>query len=98
MGYYIQTPEPKNKVAQILASIDGARTELHPFFDPSGARVGVCIADNGQFEAAGLIFDQEECDEFSRFDGRPKTWLSIPREAAIRACPCVERYLPPLAT
>lgn len=38
----------------------------------------VCVVDNGTFEAAGYVFDEEEFMAFSSFDGRPKRWFVLP--------------------
>jgi len=96
MGYYIETKSPKNKAASI-AAVAGAKLESEPFFDPTGQRVGVCVVDNGPFEAAAICYSEREKVDFTEpSDTRPKQWLSLPRSVAIDLCPRVEGALPPL--
>lgn len=92
MGYYIQTNVNKGK-AQVLIETVGARREPGRFFDPTGKRIGVCIIDNGLFEAAGIAFSSNEADVFNNNDGRGKKWLSLEREQVISLCPEVEHVL-----
>lgn len=94
MGYYIETPQPIRK-AQQLVDLHNARIETGPFFDPTGERVGICVVENGPFDAAGIAYCEEEAHKFNRSgDHRPKTWLSLPREPVVKLCPDVERMLP----
>lgn len=43
----------------------------------------VCVVDNGMFAAAGYAYSEGEFKEFSRNDGRQKTWLYYPHAEAI---------------
>jgi hypothetical protein len=93
MGFYIEVPKPRQK-AQQLVDVHNARIETGKFFDPTGERVGICVVENGPFDAAGIAFNAREAEEFAYEDGRPRTWLSMPREAVVKACPQVESLLP----
>lgn len=95
MGYYIETTNPLGKAEAIQAAI-GTKLESGPLFDPTGERVGVCVISNGAFEAASIIFSEDEKLAFSQpHDFRPKTWLSITREVSLALCPRCANALPP---
>lgn len=93
MGYYIETPHSQRKAQQIV-DLHNAKIELGPFFDPTGDRVGICVVENGPFDAAAVAFSKEEMEAFSGNDGRAKTWLSLPKETVIKICPKVTHVLP----
>ena len=44
----------------------------------------VCVLENGMFDAAGYVFDQNELEAFTFPDRRRRTWLIVPN-AAVRA-------------
>lgn len=96
MGYYIEVPHPRNKARQLVDLYD-AKIELGPFFDETGKRIGICVVENGPFDAAAIAFSKREMQEFADDDtGRPITWLSLPREIVIKLNPPVERALAPI--
>ena len=89
MGYYMEVGAHKRKAEHLVTEF-GARvlTSPVPNFDkvPEGW-VLVCIVDNGLFEAAAICYNQEEIAEFRRSDGRPRTWVLVPREAVLSQHP-----------
>lgn len=94
MGYYIETDSASGKAAY-LREVFGAQYESGPYFDRSGKRVGICVVNNGPFEAAGIVFSDGEKEAFSLPDDpRPKIWLSLDRATTIKLCPKVEKHLP----
>jgi hypothetical protein len=92
MSYYIETQNPQNKFRQILESIPQAQKEQAPFY-PTEDRVGVCVVQNGPFDAAAIAYSKAEANYFNQEDGRHKDWLSIPKEIAIQLCPRVKDAL-----
>ena len=84
MGYYIgKVPSglPLDALgkARALAQIPGARQIGQPIVWQPNL---VCVIDNGNFEAAGYIYNQAELEEFARRDSgepqRRRTWLIVP--------------------
>lgn len=92
MGYYIETDGMKNKAQWLLQH--EARIESGPYFNPSSGRIGICVVDNGPFEAAAIAYSENECKEFARPDGRSKIWLSMPKDMVIKLQPRVAKILP----
>jgi len=80
MGYYVQTAQPKNKVADIIRDLDAieiTKDEAELFVKEQMGAV-ICVVDNGHFEAAAYCYN---LDEFRAFndpsDDRAKTWLYV---------------------
>lgn len=79
MGYYINhTSDGKHigtnyssKVASLI-NAGAKRTDGSKFEENL-----VCVVDNGLFAAAGYVFSEDEYKEFSRPDGRERTWLIV---------------------
>ena len=88
MGRYIQTPEPKGKVAYLCREWDAqtiARPRTLTGMREGEGRALVVVVDNGPFEAAAYIYDEGEFQEFvvgRADDARHKTFLSMDREIA----------------
>jgi hypothetical protein len=79
MGYYIETPESKNK-AQQLHELYHAELVLTPeTFDFNGPDALICVVENSLFDAAAIAFDAKERDAFMVDDGRDKVWLKLPK-------------------
>lgn len=99
MGFYLPCKQDLDKAGQLVTD-HFARLEAGPYFDPTGKRVGICVVQNGAFDAAGIAFSQEEANVFAGPDSqsphRRRTWLSLPRETIIELCPSVEKFLPKL--
>lgn len=99
MGQYLQTDSAFGKVNYLKKHCGATDAFNHkdqrpPRFDeiPAGL-VLVCVVTNPVFEAAGVIFDQREYDEFTYPDPRPKHWLYMDRDKAIEMCPTLEAKL-----
>lgn len=76
MGYYIQVPENKGKVHQLVELHGATLLNKRPEFDkvPSDKAI-ICVLDNGPFEAAGYAYSESEMSAFAYPDGRMKAWL-----------------------
>ena len=86
MGYYIEVPEHHHKARQ-LQELMGAKpigTPVPPSELPDDQAL-ICVMNNGPFEAAGLVYDDREFEEFVRPDGRQKWWLVADRDTAYAA-------------
>lgn len=84
MGYYIQGPL-KNKgeflVEQYKARECSQFKALVHIKDPN--EIGICVVDNGPFEAAALCYSENEFMSFSDpNDLRPKKWYLMDRAKA----------------
>ena len=81
MGRYIQG-SPFGK-AEFLKKEHGAKQVSQQeaeqaVLDGEGV---VCVVDNGRFEAAGYVYDENEYNAFScPGDFRPKTWLVMSKD------------------
>lgn len=86
MGYYIQTPQNRNKALQLRDLHDAEILPGPPwsFQDVPEGKALVCVVDNGPFEAAALCHCEEEFEEFSdtAHDYRPRTWVLMDRGLA----------------
>ena len=67
MGFYIETPGPKHKADYLLTHHE-ARLLFEPEFH-HGVYTTVVVVDNGQFEAAGVVYDEAEFKRVSEPDG-----------------------------
>ncbi len=93
MGYYIETPESNNKARQ-LVQLHKAELVLSPEkFDFTGDDALICVVENGPFDAAAIAFDCRERDVFLRPDGRPKTWLKLPKAKVLELNPLAKHVL-----
>lgn len=83
MGYYIEVPQHKGKAQQII-DLHGARwsPDVPSFKDIKEDEAIICVVDNGPFEAAAFVYNEDELAEFARPDGRPKYWLIMDRAKA----------------
>ena len=93
MGYYIETEYNLNKADQLLEAHAEIKATHKPIFDTTGKTVNVCVVQNGMFDACAVAYSEDEMNQFIPFDGRPKTWLVMPRELVVKLCPAVERML-----
>lgn len=98
MGFYIETDRPIDKARTILSNPEAKALQLGslPTYvtDCLPGKVLVCVVENGPFDAAGIIFSQRELDHFWNDEsGRPRTWLYVDREWAIKQCPHVKEVM-----
>ena len=93
MGYYIETKENLNKAQQLLAEHPEIKEVTQPVYDPTHKKIIVCVVQNGWFDAAAVCFSESELHAFAEPDGRPKRWLELPRELAIKLCPRATQML-----
>lgn len=84
MGYYINSIGDKDAPvvgkAEFLIENGKAREIARPSVWIPDL---VCVVENGLFDAAAYAFSPEEFAEFSRNDGRFKTWLIVPDAAKL---------------
>ena len=83
MGYYIEVPRSKGKAQQIEDLYGGMILPKIPdYANIPESKALICIVDNGMFEAAGFVYNEQEYNAFAYPDGRPRTWLIMDRETA----------------
>ena len=89
MGYYINESAPgKNlpfvgKAPVLIKECKAVESYPVPPSQLPDDRALVCVVLNGPFDAAALIFDDREYQDFSSSsDHRPKTWLTMDRAKA----------------
>jgi len=88
MGHYIQCERNVGKAQQIVLehgaiAVANAPVNLDGIPDDMAL---ICVVENGDFDAAALIHDQRELEDFSIYDtsGRYRTWLVMNKELAWR--------------
>ena len=87
MGYYIETPESRNKARQ-LVELHGAELVLSPeSFDFSGLDALICVVENDDFDSAEITFTKRELNRYIQPDDRAKVWLKMPKSKVIELCP-----------
>jgi hypothetical protein len=82
---YINAPEmgPLGK-ADILMEKYGAE-HTNAIIPQDSSKVLVCVVNNGPFEAAGIIDNEDELNRWLDFqDARPKVWLKMEKEQAFK--------------
>ena len=100
---YLETGQPLGKVERLMDMHCAVRCAAKPTLPlPSSGLVPgwvgwvlVCVAENGGFDAAAVIYDEEELAAFTRPDDRrSRTWLLMPRDEVVRMNPAAEAVLP----
>lgn len=95
MGFYIEVAEAKQKAMQLKRD-HNAQVILRPTLlneIPKGKTL-ICVMENGLFDAAGIIYSQEELEAFSEAStGRPRTWLLMDTEEVVKLKPHLADYL-----
>ena len=90
MGFYLEVPENHGKVGQLNRLHDAElllRGCPKDFSDVPSDKFLICVMDNGMFEAAGVAYSEREMREFANPDGRPKSWMLIDKDEAIKMNP-----------
>ncbi len=85
MGYYIETDNYIGKADYFVRQESGIELMRRPnsISDVPADRGLVCIVDNGPFEAAAFVYNDNELKAFSTpTDRRFKRWVHIPLERA----------------
>lgn len=98
MGYYIELPSNINKAGQLIRDHNAIVRSGRPvtITDLADGKVLVCVVQNGMFDAAGIVFSDDELEAFSQpTDPRPRTWLAMDRDEVVRLCPHVKDVLSP---
>lgn len=95
MGIYVNPPDATTKEAKVKYIAERSeKIALNGFRAwPPGAdgKFGVCIVDNGPFNAAGVAWDSREADAFTLpNDHRPRQFFLMPLEA-MKGC-LLERH------
>lgn len=85
MGFYL--PGPNHGKAQYLikehGAVDFTLCRPQKFEEIPDDQALVVVVDNGPFEAAGLVYNSREFEEFTRpGDRRPRQFLLMEREKA----------------
>lgn len=84
MGVYVETPFNTGK-ARWLCMEHGAVITLKPDslqMVPADNKVLLCVVRNGPFDAAAVVYNDQELRAFSDpRDGRSRTWLLMDRDA-----------------
>lgn len=86
MGYYINDGlGARNKAVDIIRLYEAVEIDQPlSMMDVPSTEALICVVENGLFDAAGLIYNEREFQEFAVEDttGRPRTWLLMEREKA----------------
>ena len=91
MGYYVKIKEDLQKVKQLIESHGAIKAEHR--LPKTADKVLICVVENGLFDAAAIAFNQEELDCLNWPDPRPKTWLYLDLQEAIKLCPKAQKIL-----
>lgn len=77
MGYYIEVPTHQGKAEVIESLYDGMMIPQPTSFDKVPKDMAlICVVDNGPFEAAGFVYNENEFRDFTDpKDNRPKKFL-----------------------
>lgn len=93
MGYYIQTVGNLFKATNLEYTYNAQRIAAPSSFDqiPSDQAL-ICVVENGIFDAAGLVYNENEFEAFNDpTDFRPRTWLLMNKETAHKLAGYEER-------
>jgi hypothetical protein len=93
MGFYLEVPENHNKAEQLIQHTAYRTNPPSNVSEIPSTEVLICVVDNGLFEAAGIVYSQQELEEFSRPDGRPRVWLLMSRDVVFEMNPRVAEVM-----
>jgi hypothetical protein len=94
MGYYVELPENLHKAEQLIKMHGAVRCEPpHSVGDLPDGETLICVAENGPFDAAAIVYSDGELRDFGQDDGRRKHWLLVPTEIVIQLNPDVAALL-----
>lgn len=84
MGFYIETPGNQAKAGQLVEDFGAVQISAPAQLNdvPSGKTL-VCVVENPFFDAAAIIYDEQELTAFADpSDGRRRTWLLLDTKVA----------------
>jgi hypothetical protein len=102
MGFYLERDDdlPHDKAKWLIEhagakelSYQGLVKIMHSMAVIPNDMMLVCVVDNGNFEGAGIVYDEQERNNFAYPDGRPRHWLLVPKVEIIRQKPHLEEYV-----
>jgi hypothetical protein len=97
MGFYIQAPLNLGKAEWISSEYGEAQLIPQPekFSDIPEEKFLICVVNNGPFEAAAVIYSEQEFREFTAdsTDNRPKKFLLLSREMTFKLVPDLKGFL-----
>lgn len=80
MGYYLETPHPKDKVSQLIKMYNAREVRMEEALDAmfENKHAVICVVRNPHFDAAALCYSLPEFRRFNYVDDdRPRKWLII---------------------
>lgn len=93
MGYYINPPGQGKETWLWENRTGDIATSAPSYAELDKDHHFVVLVNNGAFTAAGIAYDEEEFNDFSRNDGREKAWVQVADERLINVCPSVKGAL-----
>lgn len=95
MGYYVNPDDGSSKERWLALRAVGKPTIGAPSWRAARneGNLPVCLVDNTLFTAAAIAYSEEECEAFSREDGRNKIWYLIPIGHLLRLDPSLARHI-----
>lgn len=80
MGYYLETPRPKDKVDQLVKLFTARVVTMEAALDAifAGTKAVICVWRNLNFDSAAYCYDLAEFRRMNYVDDpRPRTWMLI---------------------
>jgi hypothetical protein len=94
MGFYIELPEHLNKALQLKRDHEAQYVQRPASLaEVPVDKTLVCVVENGMFDAAGIVYSDEELAAFAHFDGRRKTWLLVSTTEVLKLSPHLKQFL-----
>ena len=77
MGIYLEPPVSTSKAQWLIDNLGATKLD-GPNEEIGENDILICVVENGLFDAAGVMFNDQERDDFNIADDpRPRTWLSM---------------------